>query len=259
MSVEEVLVVHPPGRRQGGRHQDGPLRGRRAQPAHRQGLCGLHQQLGPRQARQGRRHRGQPAQPQPRRPHRGNHRDRRPDLHHVHLEPADGLRRSRPRTSTYFAGFPADQVSPISCPDNVAFDSAGNLWISTDGAPSGIGYADGLFKVTLDGAERGSVEQFLAVPRDAETCGPVIHDDERTVFVAVQHPGEDGTFAEQQLLLPGLRRRPARRRSPGPGARPASVRGPGVPHRRLASSPDAPAKQQHGKTTARSSTARGVG
>ena len=49
--------LHPPGRRQGGPHQDGPLRGRRAQPAHRQGLRGLHQQLGPRQGGQGRRHR----------------------------------------------------------------------------------------------------------------------------------------------------------------------------------------------------------
>ena len=138
-------------------------------------------------------------------------------------------------SATYFSGFPASQVSPISCPDNVAFDSVGNLWISTDGAPSSIGYADGLFKVTLDGAERGKVEQFLAVPRDAETCGPVIHDDERTVFVAVQHPGEEGTFAEQHSVLPGLRRgrRDAEAR---PGARPASVRGPGVPHRRLASS-----------------------
>ena len=58
---------------------------------------------------------------------------------------------------TYFSGFPADKVSPISCPDNLAFDSVGNLWISTDGAPSGIGKADGLFKVTLDGAERGRV------------------------------------------------------------------------------------------------------
>src|SRR5699024_515979 len=37
--------------------------------------------------------------------------------------------------TTYFAGFPADQVSPISCPDNLAFDSVGNLWISTDGQP----------------------------------------------------------------------------------------------------------------------------
>ncbi|MCB5272649.1 hypothetical protein BJG92_00151 [Arthrobacter sp. SO5] len=104
--------------------------------------------------------------------------------------------------STYFAGFPADKVSPISCPDNVAFDSVGNLWISTDGAPSSIGYADGLFKVTLDGAERGRVEQFLAVPREAETCGPIIHDEERTVFVSVQHPGEEGSFADQHSFFP---------------------------------------------------------
>ncbi|HYO33540.1 MAG TPA: PhoX family phosphatase, partial [Nocardioidaceae bacterium] len=34
---------------------------------------------------------------------------------------------------TYFAGFDKDLVSPISCPDNVAFDGAGNLWIATDG------------------------------------------------------------------------------------------------------------------------------
>lgn len=102
----------------------------------------------------------------------------------------------------YFAGFPKDLVSPISCPDNVAFDSKGDLWISTDGAPSTIGRADGLFKVPLTGAERGHVQQFLAVPRDAETCGPVIHDEEGLVFVAVQHPGEDGTFEAPNSLFP---------------------------------------------------------
>jgi len=46
--------------------------------------------------------------------------------------------------------------------------------------------------VTLTGPERGRVQQFLAVPVDAETCGPVIHDQDQSVFVAVQHPGEDG-------------------------------------------------------------------
>ncbi|KZX21311.1 PhoX family protein [Rathayibacter tanaceti] len=102
----------------------------------------------------------------------------------------------------YFSGFPADQVSPISCPDNLAFDSVGNLWISTDGAPSGIGYNDGLFKVTLDGASRGKVEQFLSVPRDAETCGPIVHDLDQHVFVAVQHPGEEGTFEAPNSLFP---------------------------------------------------------
>ena len=104
--------------------------------------------------------------------------------------------------STYFAGFPAEKVSPISCPDNVAFDSDGNLWISTDGAPSTIGYCDGLFKVPLEGAERGRVQQFLSVPRESETCGPVIHDRDSSVFVAVQHPGENGTWDAQRSFFP---------------------------------------------------------
>ncbi|MHC2997813.1 PhoX family protein [Microbacterium sp. HJ5] len=104
--------------------------------------------------------------------------------------------------NSYFAGFPKHLVSPISCPDNVAFDSAGNLWISTDGAPSTIGYNDGLFLVPLEGAERGHVQQFLSVPREAETCGPVIHDQEGLVFVAVQHPGEGGTVASPTSLFP---------------------------------------------------------
>ncbi|CUR55848.1 conserved hypothetical protein [metagenome] len=94
---------------------------------------------------------------------------------------------------TYFGGY-TGEVSPISCPDNVAFDSRGNLWISTDGQPSSLNLSDGLFKVPLAGAERGRVQQFLAVPTGAETCGPVIHDRDGSVFVAVQHPGENGTW-----------------------------------------------------------------
>lgn len=104
--------------------------------------------------------------------------------------------------NSYFAGFPKELVSPISCPDNVAFDSAGNLWISTDGAPGTIGYNDGLFLVPLEGAERGHVQQFLSVPREAETCGPVIHDHEGLVFVAVQHPGEGGSLAAPTSRFP---------------------------------------------------------
>ena len=104
--------------------------------------------------------------------------------------------------ATYFSGYPAEKVSPISCPDNLAFDTEGNLWVSTDGAPGGIGYNDGLFKVGLDGRSRGKVEQFLSVPREAETCGPVIHDDDGMVFVAVQHPGEDGSYGQPHSLFP---------------------------------------------------------
>ena len=105
-------------------------------------------------------------------------------------------------TSTYFAGFPADQVSPISCPDNVAFDSTGAMWLATDGAPGVIGYCDGLFKVPLEGPERGRVQQFLSVPVESETCGPVVRDSDDMVYVAVQHPGENGTWAQQHSYFP---------------------------------------------------------
>ncbi|WP_156727636.1 PhoX family protein [Streptomyces apocyni] len=88
--------------------------------------------------------------------------------------------------SSYFAGFPKDKVSPISCPDNVAFDPYGNLWISTDG--NKLGSHDGLFGVATHGPRRGELKQFLTVPTGAETCGPIIQD--RRVLVAVQHPGE---------------------------------------------------------------------
>ena len=96
---------------------------------------------------------------------------------------------------TYFAGYDPAKVSPISCPDNVAFDSAGNLWISTDG--NVLGSNDGIFRVPVAGAERGHVEQFLTVPRGAEACGPLVTDGDRAVWVAVQHPGEvDGATFE---------------------------------------------------------------
>ncbi|MFC8302893.1 PhoX family protein [Specibacter sp. NPDC057265] len=125
---------------------------------------------------------------------------------------------------TYFSGFPVEKVSPISCPDNLAFDSAGNLWISTDGAPSVINRNDGLFKVGLEGGDRGNVQQFLSVPRNAETCGPIIHDEESMVYVAVQHPGEDGSYGRHESLFPDF---VADGATPAPGAvrapRPAVV------------------------------------
>jgi hypothetical protein len=115
--------------------------------------------------------------------------------------------------STYFAGYDKSAVSPISCPDNVAFDSAGNLWISTDG--NALGSNDGLFATAIEGSEKGHLKQFLTVPTGAETCGPFITGDDRSVFVAVQHPGEvtgasidkpastwpDGDFAKPSVVV----------------------------------------------------------
>jgi secreted PhoX family phosphatase len=105
------------------------------------------------------------------------------------------------QAGTYFGGWKGP-VAPISCPDNLAFDSVGNLWIATDGAPGSISKADGLFRAPLEGAERGHLVQFLAVPYQAETCGPVIHDRDGSVFVSVQHPGEEGSWDEQFSYFP---------------------------------------------------------
>ena len=93
--------------------------------------------------------------------------------------------------TTYFYGYDKSLVSPISCPDNVAFDSQpDHLWISTDGAPGTLGACDGMFLMPTAGPEKGRVQQFLSVPAGAECCGPVVSWDDRSVLVCVQHPGE---------------------------------------------------------------------
>jgi secreted PhoX family phosphatase len=98
--------------------------------------------------------------------------------------------------ATYFSGYDKTKVSPISCPDNVAFDRDGNLWISTDG--NQLGSNDGMFVMPVRGKERGHLRQFLTVPLGAETCGPMVTQDQRSVFVAVQHPGElDGATPDK--------------------------------------------------------------
>ncbi|WP_163376982.1 PhoX family phosphatase [Dietzia sp. Alg238-R159] len=94
---------------------------------------------------------------------------------------------------SYFGGFDKSKVSPISCPDNVAFDPAGGLWVSTDG--NALGFNDGLYSVATEGPNRGETKLFLTVPVGAETCGPLVFDNR--VIVNVQHPGEkDGASIE---------------------------------------------------------------
>jgi secreted PhoX family phosphatase len=95
--------------------------------------------------------------------------------------------------STYFAGAPRDQVSPIACPDNVNFDDAGNLWISTDGQPGALELADALHCVPTMGPQRGMVSQFLAVVGGAECASFEFTNDNVNLVVSVQHPGEGGT------------------------------------------------------------------
>jgi len=95
---------------------------------------------------------------------------------------------------TYFAGFDKAQVSAIASPDNLTFDSDGHLWIATDGQPDALGVRDGLFAVPTSGPDRGAVRRFLSAVPGAEVCGPAFSPDGNALFVAIQHPGEGGTF-----------------------------------------------------------------
>lgn len=82
----------------------------------------------------------------------------------------------------------------LSCPDNVAFDPKGRLWIATDGLPKTYGVADGLFMTETEGAGRAIPRHFFRAPKGAEVCGPEFTPDGTTLFLAVQHPGADGSF-----------------------------------------------------------------
>ena len=78
-------------------------------------------------------------------------------------------------------------------PDNCAIDHQGRLWVSTDGnSLSGVGTQDGLWALETEGELRGKGMYFFRVPAGAELCGPLFTPDDRTLFLAVQHPADDG-------------------------------------------------------------------
>ncbi len=95
---------------------------------------------------------------------------------------------------TFLTGGPK---AGLACPDNLAFDNQGNLWITTDIAGhainkrfyKGFGH-NGLFVVPRKGQNAGQVIQVASAPFDAELTGPSFSDDGKTLFLSVQHPGE---------------------------------------------------------------------
>ncbi len=80
-------------------------------------------------------------------------------------------------------------------PDNCAIDADGRLWISTDqgGNWGKTGKSDGLYSLETEGDLRGHSKLFFRCPVGGELCGPYFADNSETLFLAVQHPGTDGT------------------------------------------------------------------
>ncbi|WP_247886846.1 PhoX family phosphatase [Azospirillum sp. SYSU D00513] len=128
----------------------------------------------------------------------------------VEIIPADGKNHAA-ATATWKmlvrAGNPSDQAVGaafhpatsengwFSCPDNLATDSRGRLWVTTDQGEAWSkvsGSADGLWAVETEGEMRGYSRMFYRNPVGAELCGPCFAPDDRSLFLAVQHPATDG-------------------------------------------------------------------
>ena len=88
-------------------------------------------------------------------------------------------------------------------PDNCAFDGQGRMWIATDGPSEEVGFANGLF-VTETSGSVGPRLLFNA-PRGAEVTGPALTPDLETLFVSVQHPGQDSDFESPSTRWPDFR------------------------------------------------------
>jgi secreted PhoX family phosphatase len=82
----------------------------------------------------------------------------------------------------------------FACPDGLAFDPEGRLWICTDIAPDGLLHGEtagfGNNQLLACDPQTGEVRRFLTGPVGCELTGTCFAPDGRTLFVNVQHPGE---------------------------------------------------------------------
>lgn len=79
----------------------------------------------------------------------------------------------------------------FATPDNFAFDPKGRLWIVTDGQDDVFGVCDSAYACDTVGPGRAATKLFFNAPRGAEICGPAFTPDGKTLFLAIQHPGEE--------------------------------------------------------------------
>lgn len=95
------------------------------------------------------------------------------------------------------------ESSGFSCPDNIAFDRNGNLWVTTDISDRSLNRGiyksfknNGLFVVPAGGESKRAI-QVASAPVEAELTGPCFLPD-GTLLISVQHPG-NGTKSLDKL------------------------------------------------------------
>jgi secreted PhoX family phosphatase len=115
-------------------------------------------------------------------------------------------------------GEPAAGGMGFANPDNLLLDRSGNVWMVTDmssgkmnsaiksraddqGKPaniSGLFGNNAMWFIPTSGEEAGKAFLFATGPMECETTGPCFTQDEQTMFLAVQHPGESNGTRKNQ-------------------------------------------------------------
>ncbi|PMB42994.1 twin-arginine translocation pathway signal protein [Fischerella thermalis CCMEE 5330] len=81
----------------------------------------------------------------------------------------------------------------FGAPDGLWFDDFGRLWIQTDQAGNGLGDWKNIGGNVMMCADPNTkqIRRFLTSPMNCEVTGVITTPDGKTMFVNIQHPGED--------------------------------------------------------------------
>jgi uncharacterized protein len=85
----------------------------------------------------------------------------------------------------------------FGAPDGLWFDPFGRMWVQTDQAGNAAGdwVNIGANSMVCADPVSGEARRFLTAPPNAEVTGLTLTPDGRTMFVGIQHPGEESTAA----------------------------------------------------------------
>lgn len=89
----------------------------------------------------------------------------------------------------------------FNSPDGMQIDSAGIIWIQTDGDDSNEGDFAGMGNNQMLAGDpvTGEIARFLTGPKGCEVTGLTWSSDRRTMFVGIQHPGKPFPDGEDSL------------------------------------------------------------
>jgi uncharacterized protein len=91
----------------------------------------------------------------------------------------------------------ANGSADFGAPDGLWFDRFGRLWVQTDQVGDGSGdWANiGSNCMVCADPRTGEMRRFLTTPNRCEVTGVTMTPDAKTMFIGIQHPGEDALAA----------------------------------------------------------------